>query len=474
MLSKVWIIYIANKQLDGKKRKRYIVKMVHISSCYFYIARFWLLFFTLFFNGSDELLACPTNCTCLDLMHKVVCKKMNFTADNIKLIAREISNQTKVLDLSYNHIEKFEDFVVLPGLEELILSNNVFKAFPKKISNYFPNLTSLRLTSNQISLLEQNDFIGFNMLNQLRVDFNMLTVITTGTFELLGNLRQLFLGGNKITRVEEGAFRGLGELTILNFDRNKLTKIPLHFFNDLKQQTVLVNLPYNMIETVPNGLFTKLKRFGNLDLGNNKINKIADRAFVDVSIDSLNLMFNNLTYLSSSSFKRFKVQTLTVFQNPIHCDCKFAKVLTALHVLNTNTTKIIGLCSTPSEIKNQDLNTMYGMDSLTRNEKLCTICDLKNTCLNDGVCIPINKTQIQCNCTSDFKGEDCGICVSDNCTDEESTSDRTRTILLSVLVAVFAIVVIVVLIICFVRHEKKKNEGIVNTDGKVTYHTVST
>lgn len=433
-------------------------------SVYRYVSVLFVIFLVSIENGLS--FDCPTKCTCVEATFKVMCKNKNLTSAGLTEIASEITNETKALDLSGNLIEKFDVFVVLSDLEELILNKNVLTVVPSKISEFFPKLTSLRLTSNNIKSIKEDDFAGFKMLDMLRVDDNKLTTLTTGTFRALGNLRQLYAGSNQISHIEKEAFFGLSSLVTLNLDHNRMTEIPLDLFDNLNNlhSNLVVNLPFNEISTIPNGLFTKLNNFSLFDLTNNNIDTIEDRAFADVNAGSLNLFNNSLSSFLPSSFEGFKFKNFLIDTNPINCDCQLMKFITFLKILNSERL-FYGKCETPAERKGQQTSNLYTMDKATLEEALCTVCDLNNTCLNHGVCILVNKTQIQCKCNTKFEGEDCSVPVAND--------DRIRTIVLSAVIGVFVVVVSVVLIVCFVRHQKRKNEETLTADEKVTYNAIN-
>lgn len=140
--------------------------------------------------------------------------------------------------------EKFEDkkFVSISNCE---ISEN----FPRNLSNFLPNLESLRVTKTKLRTLRREAFDGLESLRHLSFDSNMIDWIFPDAFEGIKNLESLFLSNNKIELLH-----------------------PSTFSKNLKLKSIWVD--YNKIEELSSELFENNKNLEWISFAHNRIKKI--------------------------------------------------------------------------------------------------------------------------------------------------------------------------------------------------------
>ena len=166
----------------------------------------------------------------------------------------------------------------------------------------------------------------------------------------------------------------------------------------MKPKTILFG--YNSISEIPNGLFGIKEDISLLELSNNKISKIADKAFQNSNIKgSLLLNYNRLKYIPLTAFYNMKFGALYLRNNPLVCDCDFYKFL-----MLKQTGRIFGSCASPLTLATKALTDIRKLKS-----EVCTICDFNSTCYDNAVCSPLNETAFKCNCSENYEGKNCEI-----------------------------------------------------------------
>uniref|UniRef100_A0A8C7FQQ6 TIR domain-containing protein n=1 Tax=Oncorhynchus kisutch TaxID=8019 RepID=A0A8C7FQQ6_ONCKI len=115
----------------------------------------------------------------------------------------------------------------LPTLKILDLSFNIINKL---------ELWILKLGSNKILTLNEAFMNGLHKLETLNLAGNKLSSIRKGEFKSLTSLKNVLLFDNQIASMEDGAFEGLVNLTELQLDSNKITQTDI-------RNTVLTGLP---------------------------------------------------------------------------------------------------------------------------------------------------------------------------------------------------------------------------------------
>ncbi|XP_063762501.1 leucine-rich repeat and fibronectin type III domain-containing protein 1-like protein, partial [Eleginops maclovinus] len=194
-------------------------------------------------------------------------------------------------------------------------------------------------------------FADLQDLHALHLDANRLTTLDDSHFQGLVNLRHLILANNQLHSISEGAFSGTekakGALIRARFTSIRDIDAPTTFFFNLERsvgqrkqmdflETLedldlsynnLVDIPWdtiallvsvntlsldhNLIESVPEGIFSNLHKLARLDMTSNKLKKIPpDPLFLRIPVYA-KMKGSPLTAL-----------VLSFGGNPLHCNCE--------------------------------------------------------------------------------------------------------------------------------------------------------
>uniref|UniRef100_A0A8D0BK22 Adhesion molecule with Ig like domain 3 n=1 Tax=Salvator merianae TaxID=96440 RepID=A0A8D0BK22_SALMN len=166
---------------------------------------------------------CPTDCICTaDLLS---CTKKNLT----KVPGTLIPTAT-TLDLSYNAITQLNDHWLAA----------------------LPRLQTLRISHNKIHTITRKVFQNATCLLHLDMSSNFLHKVEKYYFEGLVNLKELLLYNNKIEQVDENAFLMLTSLQKVYLSWNKLTEFPFEFIQRLEHPRLrTLDLSVNNLHSIP-------------------------------------------------------------------------------------------------------------------------------------------------------------------------------------------------------------------------------
>ncbi|XP_035477782.2 leucine-rich repeat and fibronectin type III domain-containing protein 1-like protein isoform X1 [Scophthalmus maximus] len=236
-------------------------------------------------SGASSML-CPKRCTCQNLLpsYTVLCAKTG-----LLFVPPNIDRQTAELRLMDNFITtlRHRDFANMTSLIHLTLSRNT------------------------ISQIRPYAFADLQDLHALHLDANRLTTLDDSHFQGLVNLRHLILANNQLHGISEGAFQDFLEtLEDLDLSYNNLVDIPWETISLLVSVNTL-SLDHNLIESVPEGIFSNLHKLARLDMTSNKLKKIPpDPLFLRIPVYA-KMKGSPLTAL-----------VLSFGGNPLHCNCE--------------------------------------------------------------------------------------------------------------------------------------------------------
>ena len=340
--------------------------------------------------------SCPRKCTCHQAQQLASCNNTNITNEELKFIARNLSLNTRVIDLTGNLISEFpvKDFSHLLSLYEINLSHNKIEALPSNLSQYLPQVESLSLQFNKITEIRKKNFVRYEKLKLLTLHHNRISNLPSKVFAYLKELTTLSLNDNNISAISKNAFEGLSNLNYLHLFRNPLLRIESGTFAD--PPLIELNIYNTNLETIPSHLVSAKRLISILNLKNNSITHIFENAFYNSGIAGLYLAHNYITTLNKDMFNGSSlIEKLDVSGNNLMCDCSMSKFLKSLY-----TKKVIGSCSSPPVVSGQDL------ENFTKNNISCTSC-LNHSCRNNATCKPINKKRFNCECKKGFVGSLC-------------------------------------------------------------------
>ncbi|CAG5926935.1 unnamed protein product [Menidia menidia] len=163
----------------------------------------------------------------------------------------------------------------LPGYAtRLDLSHNALRALRADwISRPFDRLSTLVLSKNSISQIEEATFAVTPHLLHLDLSSNRLTELNTSVFAGLRELRELLLIDNQIAQIEPGAFGDLTSLQRLYLSANRLTAFPLELYEESRgpRNLTFLDLSHNRLSTVPVQNLLSLTHRGGIYLQQNPL-----------------------------------------------------------------------------------------------------------------------------------------------------------------------------------------------------------
>uniref|UniRef100_A0A3B4A3A4 Leucine-rich repeat and fibronectin type-III domain-containing protein 3 n=1 Tax=Periophthalmus magnuspinnatus TaxID=409849 RepID=A0A3B4A3A4_9GOBI len=229
---------------------------------------------------------CPKRCTCQNLMpsYTVLCANTG-----LLFVPPNVDRQTAELRLMDNFITtlRHRDFANMSSLIHLTLSRNT-------ISQIWPYT-----------------FADLQELHALHLDANRLTSLDDSHFQGLVNLRHLILANNQLQSISEGAFQDFLEtLEDLDLSYNNLVEIPWDTIALLASVNTL-SLDHNLIESVPEGIFSNLHKLARLDMTSNKLKKIPPDP-----------LFLRIPVYAKTKGSPLTALVLSFGGNPLHCNCE--------------------------------------------------------------------------------------------------------------------------------------------------------
>ncbi|XP_064830358.1 leucine-rich repeat and fibronectin type III domain-containing protein 1-like protein isoform X1 [Oncorhynchus masou masou] len=194
---------------------------------------------------------------------------------------------------------------------ELRLTENFITAIRRRDFANMTSLIHLTLSRNTISQIMPYTFEDLKRLRALHLDSNRLSVIRDDHFRGLTNLRHLILANNQLHDISPHAFDDFtGTLEDLDLSYNNLVDIPWETIGRLTNVNTL-NMDHNLIEHVPQGIFTNLHKLARLDMTSNKLKKIPpDPLFLRIPV-----------YAKAKGSPQSSL-VMSFGGNPLHCNCE--------------------------------------------------------------------------------------------------------------------------------------------------------
>ena len=225
-------------------------------------------------------------------------------------------------ELEYISNESFHELIFYMELMLVDLSYNRLKSFPEGLFNSLEILWFLKIHNNELSHISENNFINCTELATLHLNDNKLIALSNKTFHL-PKLTVLDIGYNQLAWLPDGIFDSLVSLIQLNIDNNYLTALPYNVFESVTSLTLL-RLNDNFISKLPIGTFDSTPYLRFLFLGDNDLielssgvfSKLRDLVVLDISGNKLSQIDRStLTNLVSLDYLNLARNTISFLPN---------------------------------------------------------------------------------------------------------------------------------------------------------------
>ncbi|XP_014749537.1 PREDICTED: leucine-rich repeat and fibronectin type III domain-containing protein 1-like protein [Sturnus vulgaris] len=194
---------------------------------------------------------------------------------------------------------------------ELRLMDNFITVLRRRDFANMTQLIHLTLSRNTISQIMPYAFSDLRGLHALHLDSNRLTAINEEHFKGLINLRHLILSNNQLSFISPKSLDDFLEtIEDLDLSYNNLVDVPWSTVAKLSNVNT-VSLDHNLIEFVPEGIFSNLHKLARLDMTSNKLKKIPPDP-----------LFSRIPVYAKSKGSPLTSLVLSFGGNPLHCNCE--------------------------------------------------------------------------------------------------------------------------------------------------------
>jgi len=270
---------------------------------------------------------------------------LDISHNNIQDIHTEAFDETSYLyKLNASH-NAFTNMSQIPmtyhkGIIFLDLSNNQISDIPKKSFPKLYELHTIDYSFNNLTSIGRSVFAALFSVRHLNFSFNQLEEIESSTFGKIPTLLDIDLSHNRLKRIRRGAFGNLVSLREVFLGHNALKEIPrppislnhLHMSHNevstirgrqpwpVMNSLISLDLDFNMFgDNLERGRLDGLNVLQSLKLRGNKMTKPPEALSSLQSLRTLNLDYNNFTFLKKKAFGRLPVVfNLTLSHNQIN------------------------------------------------------------------------------------------------------------------------------------------------------------
>ena len=208
-----------------------------------------------------------------------------------------------VLDLSYRSLKKIPKCVESKeskSIQKLDLDNNqISDHHYYELFKVFPNLKSLMMFNNLLSVLNGNPLNIPNNLFLLDLGFNHIRVVTAAFFRAFGKLEVLKLERNKLSYLPNGVFHGLRSLKIIDLSSNILRVYSMDWF-DMRTPLTFIHMGNNKVSSWKPDDFKWPKTMQQVNFSGNDL----------PAIPPFPRNFNDSHWM------------MDISSNPLYCDCR--------------------------------------------------------------------------------------------------------------------------------------------------------
>lgn len=270
---------------------------------------------------------------------------MDLSHNNLQEIHPDAFDETSylfTLDASYN---AFTSMTQVPmtyhkGIKFLDLSHNQISDIPKKSFPKLYELNTINYSFNNLTSIGRSVFASLFSIRHLNFSHNHMEELESSTFGKIPTVLDIDMTYNRLKRIKRGAFGGLVSVREIFLDHNELSEIPrppislnhLHMSHNnistirgrqpwpVMNSLISLDLDYNMFgDNLEQGRFDGLNVLRSIKLRGNNITKPPKALSALLSLRTLNLDYNNFTFLPKKAFGRLPVVfNLTLGHNQLN------------------------------------------------------------------------------------------------------------------------------------------------------------
>lgn len=203
-----------------------------------------------------------------------------------------------------------------PQLTSVLIGSNQLTLLPARIFQDCSRLTILSLAMNSLSVIDPNAFSGLVNLNSLILMNNQIQILPPNVFAPLVSLETLFLSSNHIADLSGGLFNALTNLVELHLDDNDMSSWNGQI---LANNPIIARLSIarNKLESLVADSFDNLNSLANLTLAGNQLQTLPVFNALP-NLENLNLNENRLTSVNGDWFRNMpRLQMLEINRNLI-------------------------------------------------------------------------------------------------------------------------------------------------------------
>ncbi|XP_061452706.1 leucine-rich repeat and fibronectin type III domain-containing protein 1-like protein isoform X1 [Rhineura floridana] len=258
----------------------------YLSRCAVYLTMERLVLSLLIMSTAVKTMMCPTRCMCQSLSPSftILCTKTG-----LLFVPPSIDRRTA----------------------ELRLMDNFITTLRRKDFANMTSLIHLTLSRNTISQIMPYAFFDLKGLHALHLDSNRLTYINEDHFKGLINLRHLILSNNQLNYISPGSLDDfIDTIEDLDLSYNNLVNIPWETVGRLSNVNT-ISLDHNLIDFIPEGVFSNLHKLARLDMTSNKLKKIPPDP-----------LFSRIPVYAKPKGSPLSSLVMSFGGNPLHCNCE--------------------------------------------------------------------------------------------------------------------------------------------------------
>ncbi|PAV75629.1 hypothetical protein WR25_07966 [Diploscapter pachys] len=193
-------------------------------------------------------------------------------------------------------------FRPLKLLQELSLETNALTQIPSAaLVNQKQTLTNLNLGLNNINDVPVGA-LDFPNLTSLSLEFNGITVIPPQAFQGLPNLQYLYLTGNKFPSWAVEMFRYIPQLRTLGIGETPISVIPNNAFMHIIH-LIRLEMSEAAVDTIERGAFQRVPQIQAIVLNKNRLSQVRQDFFEGLNdLYSIDLQGNRIDNVQNLAF----------------------------------------------------------------------------------------------------------------------------------------------------------------------------